>query len=165
MTRHDDVPRWDAPQGQPVPPELLVEQPPELLVEQPPKPKRRWLWPTLAGAIGLVIGGLAGGSSAEPTNATPSPSPAVTVTQQAQAKTVTKTVVPKACTVALDEADKTLAMAGEIMYLAQDGFAAVADFDVAALEEAAAGMQAYVPRFSAQANEYRSARDECRAAP
>jgi hypothetical protein len=91
--------------------------------------------------------------------------PTVTkTTTKVDIRTETVKEVPEACLKALDLADEGFGYAGDALNAAQDGFAAIQDFDADALDAAAEDMKTAGDKTAGITEDYNSYKAQCRKA-
>lgn len=82
-----------------------------------PEKKRRWVAPTVVGAVALLVGVGIGSSGSDTTASSTPPTPAASPKVVTKTKTVTK--VPASCIVALDQAEKIGPIASDFAHVVQ----------------------------------------------
>lgn len=113
-----------------------------------------------AGAF--TLGGIIGASSDN--GAAPAPTVTVTSAPKVETKTVTKEVTPASCTLALRNADRSLALSGEGFRIVVAAMQAMATTDVDALVKANRDLTELKPKLEDAVGSYRTAAADCRAA-
>jgi hypothetical protein len=123
---------------------------------------KKFLLYTVAAALGLFAGIGIGAASDSGGSTVAAPTPTVTATVT-KTDTVTKTSTPDSCLLALDLADEGFGLAVQAMEAASDGFTAVAEYDITALEEVNDRISGLGEEIGEKADPYNAAKAECRS--
>jgi len=128
--------------------------------------KRPGRWRALLILVGIGVFTLSGcGQTAAPEASGSTPTVTVTAVPKPKA-TVTKEVkvTPDSCLLALDLADEGFGYAADALNAASDGFTAIGNFDLDAMDAASSDMNAATSKISRISDKYNSAKAKCRAA-